>query len=205
MKKKKKQPPAAITPEWPHRVETARIGAEPFAVKIAADEQQRKDMARRAGVKSIERLDAEVTLQRTSGNNLIHVSGRVDADVTQLCTLTLAPLQNRVTDTFEAWYTDHQDVVSLAGVRRERDNMLSGGELPAPEEHEDPEPAIDGAIDVGELAAQYFCLSVDPYPQAEDSNYENSVETGLSAAPATRQNPFAALKNWKGGRGREKA
>lgn len=205
MKKKKKQPPAAITPEWPHRVETARIGTDPFAVKIVADPQQRKDMARRAGIASVERLEAEMILRRASGNNLIHVTGHVDADITQLCAVTLAPLQNQVSEEFEAWYTDHEEVISLSGVRRERKSMLSGGEMPVAEEHEDPEPAIDGAIDAGELAAQYFCLAIDPYPQGKESNYENSVETGFSAAPATRQNPFAALKNWKAGRGGEKA
>ena len=202
MSKKKQQP--AITPEWPHRVETARIGVEPFAVRLAATEQQRKDMARRAGVDAIASLEADMILQRTSGNGRIHVKGTVNAEVTQDCAVTLKKVQNSITDDFEAWYTDHQQVISLAGVRRERDSMLSGGELPVTEEHEDPETAVDGYIDVGELAAQYFCLAVSPYPRAGDSDYENYVDTGFAAKPSTRQNPFAALKNWKSGKGTEK-
>ena len=202
--KKKKQPPKTITPEWPHKVETARIGAEPYAVKLTTTEQQRKDMARRAGIDAIGFLEAQMTLKRNHGNGLIHVKGVLNADVTQDCAVTLKSLQSKVTDSFEAWYTDHDAVVSLAGVRRERDSMLSDGELPVAEEHEDPESAVDGVIDVGELAAQYFCLAVSLYPRAEDSNYENSVDTGLSALPSRRQNPFAALKDWKSGKGREK-
>lgn len=202
MKKKTQQ--KSITPEWPHKVETARIGKEPVSVKLTATEQQRKDMARRAGVLSIESLAAEMTLQRASANNLIHIKGQINALVTQPCAVTLKSVQGEVTDDFEAWFTDHEQVVSLAGVRRERDSMLSGGELPVADEIEEPEQAADGAIDVGELAAQYFCLALDPYPLAEDASYEKSIDTGFSARPGSQPNPFAALKNWKAGRADEK-
>lgn len=202
--KKKKQPPKTITPEWPHKVESARIGAEPYAVKLTTTEQQRKDMARRAGIDAIGSLEAQMTLQRNTGNGLIHVKGVLNSEVTQDCAVTLKKLQSKVTDSFDAWYTDHEQVVSLAGVRRERDSMLSDGELAVAEEHEDPEPAVDGFIDIGELAAQYFCLAVNPYPHAEDSNYEKSIETTFSAGPSARPNPFAALKDWKSNRGTEK-
>lgn len=201
MKKKTQQ--GTITPEWPHKVEAKRIGKEPVSVKLTATEQQCKDMARRGGVSSIESLAADMTLQRASANNLIHVKGQINAIVTQSCAVTLKPVQSKITDDFEAWFTDHEQVVSLAGVRRERDSMLSGGELPVADEMEDPEQAVDGFIDVGELAAQYFCLALDPYPLAEGASYEKSIETGSSARPGKQLNPFAALKDWKAGRSDE--
>lgn len=204
-KKKKERRSVPLTPEWPHKFETAVLGDKPVRVHLETTEQQRKDLARRAGVEAVDVLEADLTVMRATGNKLIHVKGFLKGLVIQDCAVSLKPVQNEVVDEFEGWYTDHEDVISLAGVRRERDKMLSGGELPVAEEHEDPEPAVDGAIDLGELAAQYFCLAVNPYPHAEDSNYENYVDAVASAPPPKRPNPFAALKDWKDGRGGDKS
>jgi len=199
--KKKKPSQADITPEWSHKVETDRIGIDPFKVSLTATVEQCRDVARRAGVKAVERLETEVTLQRASNGGLIHAEGTVKAEIIQDCSITLKELHTEVSDDFDAWYTDHdREVISLSGARRERDSLLSGADLPLAEEQDDPEHAVDGAVDVGELAAQYFCLAVDPYIQAPDSKYEKSVDTAFEVQPASKQNPFAALKNWKADR-----
>ncbi|HEY8191001.1 MAG TPA: DUF177 domain-containing protein, partial [Alphaproteobacteria bacterium] len=196
----KKVQAAALTPEWPHKFETSILGSKPLQVKLETTVQQRKDLARRAGVVSVEALEAQMTLARTPGNGLIHVTGTLEGAVIQTCAVTMDKIQTRITDEFDAWYTDHAQVVSLAGVRREKEGLQAGAELAVTEEKDDPEPAVDGFIDLGELAAQYFCLAIDPYVHAENINYENSVETGMSEVPSSRPNPFAALKNWRAGR-----
>jgi hypothetical protein len=196
----KKEQAAAITSEWPHKFETGTLGAKPVEVKITATPQQRKDLARRAGVMSVEALAAQMTLKRTPGNGLIHVTGVLEGAVVQSCAITLEKIESAINEEFEAWYTDQPQVVSLAGVRREKESLQAGAELPVTEEKDDPELAIDGFIDIGELAAQYFCLAIDPYVQAEGVNYENNVETGMSEVASSRPNPFAALKNWRAGK-----
>lgn len=196
----KKEQAAAITPEWPHKFETATLGAKPAQVKLATTPQQRKDLSRRAGVVSVEALEAQMTLERTPGNGLIHVTGTLTGAVVQNCAVTMDKIQTTIDEEFEAWYTDQPQVISLAGVRREKESLQTGAELPVTEEKDDPEAAVDGFIDLGELAAQYFCLAIDPYVHAEGVNYENNVETGMSEVASSRPNPFAALKNWRAGK-----
>jgi hypothetical protein len=58
-------------------------------------------------------------------------------------------------------------------------------------------------IDVGELAAQYLSLAIDPYPRSITArNMPEGNETVITAGE--RPNPFAALKDWKAGKKPEK-
>lgn len=188
-----------ITPEWSHKIEAERIGADHFVVTIKATEQESRDVARRLKVEKIEDLSARFVLSREKGGFLIAVQGQASATVTQSCVITQEPLINEVIEDIEAFYTDKQDnsTVSFAKARHERLGKTADAELPILDEREDPEPVIDGSIDLGELAVQFLSLGVDPYPQKEGALSEYvQKETVRSGAPQTH-NPFKALKEWK--------
>ena len=190
-----------ITPEWSHKIESEHVGPRALNVKLASQEQVRKDVARRLKVESVDALEAEFTLQREPGNLLVRVQGTVKARITQLCVSTLELLKSDLAEKFEAFYTDHDEkAVSFAKAKHERLGRVMDAELQILDERADPEPAIDGKIDLGELAVQYLSLAIDPYPRAEGADANPSEVTEI--APK-RRNPFAALKDWKAKRDRE--
>ena len=204
------QQSTTINPEWPRRIDVSEIGTNPYKSSISATELERKDVARRLKLDSINFLAADYVLQREAGSNIIHVSGTVNATVVQPCVISLEKIEEKISEDFESWYADESQAVSLARVRQDRISRLVDSEVPVLEEKEDPEAVIDGKIDLGELAVQFLSLAVSPFPRAEGSVKASTAPVGgpegevyASAGEETtgpRRNPFAALKNWKKGR-----
>lgn len=187
---------APIEPEWSFGIETADIGPEPRAVAIEAGPAEREALARRFGLLEIFSLRAEMTLCREG--RAIHVTGQVEADVVQPCIATLEPVPGHVAETFEAWYADADETLSFARARQERERRTGQADTPVLDEREDPEPLIGGVIDLGELAAQYLSLGLDPYPRAADAGAGSGTGTPPSVEPSSlRKSPFGALKDWK--------
>jgi len=187
-----------IRPEWSHRIEAEDIGATPVRKVISASPQERKDLARRMRVESIESLTATLVLQRNPKNMYMHLTGDLEAAVVQECVVTMEPITDHISGPVEGWFADPETVVSLVKARHERQGRRNDAELPILEEQDDPEPITEGQIDLGELVAQHLSLSINPYPHKEGVEFERITAPGMrKAIPEGRQNPFAALKNWK--------
>jgi uncharacterized metal-binding protein YceD (DUF177 family) len=67
---------------------------------------------------------------------------------------------------------------------------------------EAPEPAPDGWIDLGELAAEQLGLALDPYPRKPDAAVPAEWKAEAAAEPIApeRPNPFAVLEKLKPGK-----
>ena len=117
----KKKNPEILTPEWSHKVAAAEIGDASMTMKMRASAEECRDVARRLKVSAIEDLRAEGTLRREPGGQVIAVSGRFAATVTQPCIITGDPVQAEVSEPFEGWYGEEGDVVSLTQARRARE------------------------------------------------------------------------------------
>lgn len=185
------------TAEWSHMLEIDEIGAAAKTHNFQASAQQRIDLARRMGIVSVEAAEASVTVQRVGG--VIHALGLVRADLTQSCVVSLAPVPAHVEDEFEGWFGDKAGAVSFAKARNDREVKKGHMDLEILEEAVDPEPIVNGRIDVGELATQYLSLALDPYPRAEGVASQYIVPEGVEdkAGAELRKNPFEALKDWK--------
>ncbi len=187
----------ANSSEWPYLIDADDIGSEPKTFKFRAGKQERVDIARRLGIPSIEEAAAVITVQRSGA--LYHAIGTVKARVTQSCTISLAPVPAEIEDEFDAWYGDKSKAVSFAKARSEREAKKTHMEAEILEESVDPEPIVNGKIDLGELAIQYLSLSLDPYPRAEGVShvFEAKPEGGDDTGKSARKSPFDALKDWK--------
>ncbi len=197
-----------IRPEWSHRIEADDIGATPVRTKISASPQERKDIARRLGVETVQALEANLVLKRLSGKMMIHVSGAFTAHVTQKCVVTLEPVAQVLDGTVEGWFAETGGVVPIGRARRDKQvrnaNANANAEVEMLDEREDPEPVIDGQIDLGELVVQHLALSLDPYPHKEGVVFEHGEDGAVKPVSPPRQNPFAALKDWKNRQKQEK-
>jgi uncharacterized metal-binding protein YceD (DUF177 family) len=67
---------------------------------------------------------------------------------------------------------------------------------------EAPEPAPDGWIDLGELAAEQLGLALDPYPRKPDAKVPAvwNAEPAEQPAADEQPNPFSILEKLKSGK-----
>lgn len=170
-----------MTPEFsrPQRVDT--IGEQTREVEVGADEAERKALAARFGLIGIERLEARFTVRREAGGIL--ASGHVTADVTQACAATGAPLQARIDESVTLRFVDEAETAE---------------ELELSAEALDTLPIEDGAVDLGEAAAETMALALDPFARAADAG-EALAKAGVIGEDQarTRSAPFGALADLK--------
>jgi uncharacterized metal-binding protein YceD (DUF177 family) len=107
-------------------------------------------------------------------------------------------VRSRIEDEFEAWFADPQSFVSFTKAKNEKTSKTPEGEVHVVDEKDDPEPIINGKIDVGDLVVQHLSLALPQYPRAHGVSWNNDDEPEVSTPGAEkRPNPFAALKDWK--------
>lgn len=192
-----------ILPEWSHKIEADDIGKTPVRTCISASPQERKDIARRLELESVSFLEAHLTLRRNSGNMVVHVSGDLKAKVTQPCAVSLDPVEQEIDASVEGWFANPESAVSITRARHDRAARGADSELQILEEKDAPEFVIDGQIDLGELVTQHLSLAIDPFSHKDGKAFEQGDEQDNRPIPKVRQNPFAALKNWKKSKDKE--
>lgn len=163
----------------------ARLPRQAATFTLSANAEQRAELARRFGLESLGRLDAELAAHRTSDGAEAH--GRMWAEAVQRCVLSGAPVHARI------------------------DQPLSLQFAPAPVESGeielDPDAAdhilIEGdSIDLAEAVAQSLLLALDPWPRADDQTLATARAHVLSeeedaarkAGERASTSPFAALR-----------
>ncbi len=146
---------------------------------LVADAAVRATVARIAGLRDLSRLEASFDVNRRGAGGL-HVAGVVSATVGQNCVVTLEPLTNEVEEPVDLVFVPQRTAAPHDGEAKPRDvkRDVKWG---------DPEPLIDGIVDLGALATEFLILGLEPYPRKPDAVFEPPQD----AAP--EPGPFAAL------------
>ncbi len=187
-----------IIPEWHYPVPAEEIGRSVTRFAIEAGEEEKESIARRLAIVRIELLHADISMSRDQNDHIIHICGTLTAEVIQECVVTLEPVSARIEEKFEGWFADNEKTVSFEKARRDRLKLKAGIDVPILEENEDPEPIVDGIIDIGELVVQNLSLLLPVYPHSEGVVFEQSDEDKENQKKSElRKNPFSALKDWK--------
>ena len=166
-----------------------RISTTQHREEITASDKERAALVERFGLLSLDNLTASFTLKRVR-KDLIRVKGHVSAELAQACVVTLEPVPARIDERFEV---DFMEGAQPA---------VTDVELDA-EAAEAPEPAPDGWIDLGELAAEQLGLAMDPYPRRPDAAVPAEWKGEPAEEPAAdeRPNPFAVLEKLRPDKG----
>ena len=152
-------------------VSVSDIPPEGVDVAVEARPEEREALAREFKLPAIHALTGAFRLSGTRSR--VHVSGRVDARIEQICVVTLDPFESEV----------HEEVeVDFAGSRA----TPSQGEDP-------PDEIVGGAVDLGVLTAEFLSLGLDPHPR------KPGVDFSFEAADDPPPSPFAALEKLKRG------
>lgn len=183
--------------EWSWKIDCGEIAKEKQDVTIRANEDARRAVAKRIGVRKIDSLEVTAGLYRQDGGHVIHVEGVITARLWQDCVVTLEPVVSDIRESFESFFADSDHVVTFSAASRRLRHKNKDNEIPMLDENEDPEPVENGEIDLGEVATQYLSLAVNPYPHAPGAAHAEGDEGETLRQPSElRRNPFAALQYW---------
>ncbi|MCZ8548115.1 DUF177 domain-containing protein [Mesorhizobium qingshengii] len=154
----------------------ARLPHKGLPVVITADGAQRAALAAEHDLLSVETYRAELLVAPWKRNG-VKVSGRVEADITQACIVTLEPVEAHIDEAIEALFLPDDSKLGRQGFE-------GGGEILIDADGPDsPETFSGDTIDVGALAEQFFGLAIDPYPRKQGA----SLDAGGEIEPAENE------------------
>jgi len=163
--------------EFTHRLPLDRI-RDGDRQDIVADPAERKAIADRLGLLSLDRLEAHVVLARNGEK--VRATGRLKASLEQACVATSDPVPAHVDEPF--------DLTFVPEPKAEEEIELTEGDLDT--------MFYDGsAIELGSAIADTLALSLDPYPRSA------AAEAALKEAGVLSEEetgPFAALAALRG-------
>jgi uncharacterized metal-binding protein YceD (DUF177 family) len=162
-------------------VTVAKVSESGFAQTIEAKPEEHEKIAEYLDLVAVGSLKADILLSRWRGKGL-RVTGKLVADVTQSCVVTLDPVEAKVEAEFERRFLPDVDLEHEQG--KEHEVFVD------PEGEDPPEP-LGREIDLGELLIEELSLNLDPYPRKPGVEFEDA------AAAAPRENPFAKLAKLK--------
>jgi uncharacterized metal-binding protein YceD (DUF177 family) len=164
-----------------HHLRLDRI-ADGERLDLVADDTERRAIADRLGLETLDRLDAHVTLNRNK--QVVRAEGRLAAALDQRCVATGEPVAAHVDEPFEILFMPEpqsgrsDEEIELAA--RDCDIVFHDG----------------SAIDLGAAIADTLALCLDPYPRSA------GAEAALKEAGVVDESaagPFAALAQLKKG------
>jgi len=167
--------------DFEHRLPVDRI-RDGDRVELVADEAERTAIAKRLGLISLDRLEANATLQREEST--VRVEGRLRASLEQSCVATGEPVAAHVDEAFEMIFVPEPKAIG------------PDQEIELSEDECDTVFYEGGAIDLGTAIADTLALAVDPYPRSAGAEAALKEAGVLSEEQA---GPFAALAKLKSG------
>lgn len=153
-------------------------------VAIEADEAQRAALAKLADALSVEAMRADLHV-KPWGQDGYAVEGRVVADLTQACVVTLEPVEAHIDEAVSL------KLVPPAAMARFEEKPDEEGGIDLDPAAEIPDPIEGGVIDLGRVAVEHFLVGVDPYPRKPGVVFDAEA-AGVGEGRA-ELSPFAAL------------
>jgi uncharacterized metal-binding protein YceD (DUF177 family) len=161
-----------------------KLGDRAVIQTIEAKPEERAALAKRFGVLGIDALSAKFTIKRIRAGRCVRLEGTVEGKLQQACVVSLQPVDQAISETFATIFVPEAD---LKPIELDEEGAVNLDAFLGDEELEEALP--DGPLDLGEIAAQEFAVSIDPYPRADGVGFK--AEWGDGPGPVS---PFADLK-----------
>jgi uncharacterized metal-binding protein YceD (DUF177 family) len=172
-------------PEFSRIVDLLPARTAPLRVEATAAPAECQALATRFGQPGITRLTLGGEISWIPATSLYRLDGRIRAQVTQECVVTLEPLEATIDAGFQRLYTP-------VPPREDRDGA---DDLDVDTDADDPPDVLtDEQLDIGEVAAEQLALALDPYPRKPGAEMDGAYS---SKGTAPEENPFAVLARLK--------
>jgi uncharacterized metal-binding protein YceD (DUF177 family) len=149
-------------------------------ITIEATPAEREELASFYKLPAITALTATLRLDPW-GRGGACVTGAVHGELTQICVVSLEPFPAIVDEDVDVRFAPQTAANSRSMAAQETETFSLADE-------DEPDPVIDGKIDLGALAAEFFALGLDPYPRKAGAILD---EERTNSEPT--DSPFAAL------------
>jgi uncharacterized metal-binding protein YceD (DUF177 family) len=130
---------------------------------------QREALSKRFSIKSIELFSVNIEVSKNAVDTRGYfISGNLSAKITQKSIVSLQDVPENIdldfaVRVFDRGYQEH--------ILEEQEN------------EQDIELSDDDKIDIGEIAAQYLLLAINPYPRLEGEKFDSERYSELSDSP----------------------
>lgn len=161
---------------------------------ISANTDECAALARRFDIASIENLKADLIIKPLADKLTYEVSGTLTASVTQNSIISGMSITKDINNDIAAWFINNEKITSFSAAKKRAEDEDMEREVL--NERDDPEPIQNGAIDMGEIAAQFLGLALDDYPRT-DNESDGAGDYIEATAEDTKPNPFAVLAKLK--------
>jgi uncharacterized metal-binding protein YceD (DUF177 family) len=168
-----------MTDRFAHHLQLDQI-RDGDRLDLVADEAERSAIAGRLGLPELDRLEAHVSLSKTS--DVVRAKGRIGASLAQSCVVTSEPVPEHVDEPFQILFTPEPETAHA-------DEEIELGEADCDVVFHD-----GAAIDLGTAIADTLALSLDPYPRSAGADAALKEAGVLTEEQAS---PFAALAKLK--------
>lgn len=147
----------------------------------AFTDAERTLLAANLNLLSIDTATASYRLASIAGGGY-HLKGTLTAVLQNACVVTLEPVQQNLTDTFdvEFWPSPKSGADDGGDI-----TILSGADV---------EPLDDHSIPVGRIVFETFSAAIDPFPRKHGAAFEAPADATKTSASIS---PFAALAKLK--------
>jgi uncharacterized metal-binding protein YceD (DUF177 family) len=170
-----------------YRIKVGHVSHNALEVRMAADERERKALAKVWDILGVEALTAELRVRRWKKDG-VKVMGTVHAEVTQACVVTLDPVAQVIDEEVEEIFVPEGSALA-------RIPANDAGEVVVDPDGPDlPEPFVGDEIDIGAFVAEMAAMALDPYPRRADAEFSGHAE---DVKDEKKPSPFAVLKNLK--------
>jgi len=172
----------ALAPPWRVPIAVEEVPEDGQTFTLEADAETRAAIAKVAGLRDLPQFGAtfEVTRQGAGG---LRIAGHVSAMAGQTCVVTLEPLLNPIEEDVDLLFMPQ---IAPVGPLAEKEPVGPRADA----KWNDPEPLMNGMVDLGALATEFLILGLDPYPRKPGAVFEPPQERAAGGGP------FAALAGW---------
>ena len=162
---------------WTTPVPLHALARGPVRARLEPDAAERGKLAGDLCLESLPSLIAELTVRPWLDG--AEVTGRFQAVVEQLCSVTLDPFEQTLSGE-----------IAVQVVPKGSPNAPSGdapeGEID-PDAPDPPDVLAGEAVDLAAIVAEHLALEIDPFPRKPGAAFE-------FAPPAEEESPFAGLR-----------
>ncbi|THD80937.1 MAG: DUF177 domain-containing protein [Phenylobacterium sp.] len=166
--------------DWATPLKLRELGRTALRFKLEPDADQRAKVAADLGLEALPSLTAQLTVRAWRDGAAI--TGRFDAVVAQLCSVSLEPFEQPLSGEIDV------RVVPVGSVNAPEE---VSGEIERNPDTPDPPDVLPGeAVDLAAYVVEHLALEIDPFPRKPGVAFEYD-------APTAEESPFAALQKLK--------
>ncbi|MEK9671510.1 MAG: DUF177 domain-containing protein [Rhodospirillaceae bacterium] len=170
-----------------HKVSAEAVRKEGgFSRDVIATAGDCAAMAEMLGIPKVSAAKAAFSLVIVDGGS-IRVTGRVQADLTRICVVSLEEMAENLDCSVEVVFREPVEIDARDA--DDEDDLLTGDE---------PEALENGEIDLMRVLYEGIAVEMDPYPRRPEAEFDGlSADAGPDGGETRPDHPFAALEALK--------